>query len=64
MPTLPANPNLDQLRHQAKDLVHAAKRGDAGALGRIQAVSTELTLASAQLAAPHLSQRKGMTPSS
>jgi ankyrin repeat protein len=50
MPTLPANPNLDQLRHQAKDLVHAAKRGDAGALGRIQAVSTELTLASAQLA--------------
>src|SRR5262245_30800882 len=50
MPTLPANPNLDQLRHQAKDLLHAARRGDVDALGRIQAVSTQLTLASAQLA--------------
>jgi ankyrin repeat protein len=50
MPTLPANPNLSQLRHQAKDLLHAAKRGDTTAAGRIQAVSTRLTLASAQLA--------------
>src|SRR5437867_489704 len=50
MPTLPANPNLDQLRHQAKDLLHAAKRGDSDALVRMQALSTQLTLASAQLA--------------
>ena len=50
MPTLPANANLDQLRHQAKDLLRAAKRRDAAALGRIHAVSTHVTLASAQLA--------------
>jgi ankyrin repeat protein len=50
MPTLPANPNLDQLRHQAKDLLHAAKRGDPDARGRIEAVPGRLTLAAAQLA--------------
>src|SRR5919198_3097854 len=50
MPTLPANPNLDQLRHQAKDLLHAAKRGDPDARGRIEAVSVRVTLAAAQLA--------------
>src|SRR5262245_55967414 len=50
MPTLPANPNLDQLRHQAKDLLHAAERGDRDALRRIHAVSTQVTLTSAQLA--------------
>ena len=37
MPDLPARPNLDQLRHQAKDLLHAAQRGDPGAAGRITA---------------------------
>lgn len=47
---LPAQPNLDQLRHQAKDLLRAAKRGDGEALERIQAVSERLVLASAQLA--------------
>lgn len=50
MPILPSQPNLDQLRHQAKDLLQAAKAGDADARRRIAAVSAELTLAAAQLA--------------
>jgi uncharacterized protein len=50
MPDLPARPDLDQLRHQAKDLLRAAKSGDTAALSRIRAVSEWLTLASAQLA--------------
>lgn len=50
MPELPARPDLDQLRHQAKDLLHAAKGGDATALRRVQAVSDRLILSSAQLA--------------
>jgi ankyrin repeat protein len=50
MPDLPARPDLDQLRHQAKDLLRAAKAGDAGAAGRIRAVSDRVILAGAQLA--------------
>jgi ankyrin repeat protein len=50
MPDLPARPDLEQLRHQAKDLLRAAKDGDAHALARIAAVSERVTLASAQLA--------------
>lgn len=50
MPDLPARPDLDQLRHQAKDLLHAAQRGDAGAIARITTVSRRLILATAQLA--------------
>src|SRR5262249_27266360 len=50
MPTLPANPNLDHLRRQAKDLLHAALRGDPDARSRIESVSAPLTLAAAQLA--------------
>lgn len=50
MAVLPARPDLDQLRHQAKDLLRAANSGDAAAAGRIRAVSGQLTLASAQLA--------------
>jgi hypothetical protein len=50
MPDLPARPNLDQLRHQAKDLLRAAQRGDSGAAVRIRAVSDRLILSSAQLA--------------
>lgn len=50
MPTLPANPNLDQLRRQAKELVGAARSGDRGALERIGSVSSAVTLAAAQLA--------------
>ncbi|HEY1281934.1 MAG TPA: hypothetical protein VGF22_19785, partial [Acidimicrobiales bacterium] len=50
MPDLPARPDLDQLRHQAKDLLRAAKQGDDDALARMRAVSDRLTLAVAQLA--------------
>lgn len=49
MPDLPARPDLDQLRHQAKDLLRAAKSGDAAALARIRTVSDRLMLATAQL---------------
>jgi uncharacterized protein len=50
MPYLPARPDLEQLRHQAKDLLRDATHGDPNALARIQAVSDRLILASAQLA--------------
>jgi hypothetical protein len=50
MADLPARPDLDQLRHQAKDLLHAAQRGDPGAVPRIRAVSDRIILSSAQLA--------------
>ncbi len=50
MPFLPARPDLDQLRHQAKDLLHAAQRGGPEAIARIGAVSDRVILASAQLA--------------
>jgi ankyrin repeat protein len=50
VPTLPAHPNLDQLRRQAKDLLRAANSGDGQALAQIQLVSDQVTLASAQLA--------------
>ena len=50
MPTLPANPNLDQLRHQAKDLLRAAQTGDADALSELRRVSEQDTLDAAQLA--------------
>jgi hypothetical protein len=50
MPDLPARPDLDQLRHQAKDLLHAAQRGEAAAIGRISAVSGPVMLSTAQLA--------------
>jgi hypothetical protein len=50
IPYLPARPDLDQLRHQAKDLLHAAQRGDPEAVRRISAVSDRVILSSAQLA--------------
>ena len=50
MPDLPARPDLDQLRHQAKDLLRAAQRGDPGAITRINAVSDQIMLSTAQLA--------------
>jgi len=50
MPDLPPRPDLGQLRRQTKDLLHAAKGGDADALRRIGAVSDRPVLASAQLA--------------
>ncbi len=50
MADLPARPDLGQLRHQAKDLLRAAQRGDIDAAARIRAVSDRLILSSAQLA--------------
>ena len=50
MHDLPAQPDLDQLRHQAKDLLHAAQRGDHDAAARIGTVSRRLILPSAQRA--------------
>jgi ankyrin repeat protein len=50
MAYLPARPDLDQLRHQAKDLLRAAQRGDPAAIARITAVSGQVILSSAQLA--------------
>ncbi len=50
MPDLPARPDLDQLRHQAKDLLHAARRGDPAAATRIGTVSAQIMLSTAQLA--------------
>jgi hypothetical protein len=50
MPDLPVRTDLEQLRRQAKDLLRAAKGGDADAFARIGAVSDRLVLASAQLA--------------
>ena len=50
MPTLPAHPNLDQLRRQAKELLRAATAGEPDAVRRIEAVSDRLTLSAAQLA--------------
>ena len=49
MAALPANPNLDQLRHQAKDLLQAARSGDVAAAAQIAAVSEQPTLSAAQL---------------
>jgi ankyrin repeat protein len=50
MPSLPARPDFQQLRHQARDLLRAARNGDATALTRIHAVADEVSLANAQLA--------------
>jgi len=50
MTDLPARPDLDQLRHQARELLRAAQRGDPEATTRIHAVSEQIILSSAQLA--------------
>jgi hypothetical protein len=50
MPDLPARPDLEQLHHQAKDLLRAAKSGDRSAIERIERVSDRVALSSAQLA--------------
>ncbi len=50
MATLPPRPSLDHLRRQARDLLRAARAGDAAAAGRLRAVSGRPTLAAAQLA--------------
>lgn len=50
MPELPSHPNLDQLRHQARDLLKAAIAGDETARRRISTVSDRMNLMAAQLA--------------
>ncbi len=45
---LPAHPNLDQLRNQAKDLLKACASGDPDALQRFREHSAEATLSGAQ----------------
>lgn len=49
MPDLPARADLEQLRHQAKDLHKEAKNGDEAAIARIALVGTGAGLAAAQL---------------
>src|SRR5215475_12999231 len=50
MAVLPAQPNLDHLRREARALLRAAQAGDRAAANRILALADRLTLASAQLA--------------
>jgi ankyrin repeat protein len=50
MSVLPVQPHLDHLRREARDLLRAARAGDATATARILALSDRLTLAAAQLA--------------
>lgn len=50
MPDLPVRPNLDQLRHQAKELLRAAKNGDENACARLTRFSENVELSAAQLA--------------
>ena len=50
MADLPARPDLDQLRHQARELLRAAQRGNRESTARIRAVSDRIILSSAQLA--------------
>jgi ankyrin repeat protein len=49
MSILPEHPDLGQARRQAKELLRAARSGDAGALARLAVVAAPLTLAGAQL---------------
>ncbi|HEX3516085.1 MAG TPA: hypothetical protein VHT26_19015 [Trebonia sp.] len=50
MPDLPERADIDQLRHQARDLLRAAVAGEPEALARLSAVPGRPTLAAAQLA--------------
>jgi hypothetical protein len=50
MSQLPARPDLDQLRRQARELHHDAREGDAHALRRLRQASGTVTLSAAQLA--------------
>jgi hypothetical protein len=55
MTTLPAQPDLDQLRRQAKEVLRAVRDGDGAAYKQIEAVSDRLTLAA------HSSRSPGAT---
>jgi hypothetical protein len=50
VPELPAHPDLDQLRRQARELHRAAQKGEPQAVARLRAVSENVSLATAQLA--------------
>ena len=50
MTQLPSRPDLAQLRRQAKELHRAGVEGRPDAIRRLRTVSTETTLAAAQLA--------------
>ena len=50
MPELPARPDLDQLRRQARELQRAAQGGDPRAVARLRQVSEDTALSAAQLA--------------
>lgn len=50
MSVLPAHPDIEQARRQAKELLRAVRAGDEAALARLAAVEAPLTLAGAQLA--------------
>src|SRR5262245_19595769 len=50
MADLPASPDFEQLRRQAKELLRAAQEGDREAGARLAQVSEQPTLAAAQLA--------------
>jgi hypothetical protein len=50
MSQLPARPDLDQLRRQAREWHRAARDGDARALGRLRQASGTISLSAAQLA--------------
>jgi hypothetical protein len=50
MPGLPDRPDLDQLRHQARELLRAAVSGNPAAVARIRMVSDRITLSAAQQA--------------
>lgn len=47
---LPERPNLEQVRHQAKDLLRAAREGDPLASAHLASISDKPTLSSAQVA--------------
>lgn len=47
--TLPERPNLDQLRHRARDLLRRAKAGDSPSVQRLSTLGKGATLAAAQL---------------
>ena len=49
MSELPGRPNIDQLRHQARELLRAAADGEPSALARIRAFSDRVSLSAAQL---------------
>jgi len=51
MPALPRRPSLEHLRHEARNLLRAAKAGDPDAIERIRVASSDrITLSVAQLA--------------